>query len=67
MPEHPLALALLIILVILSVIAGLWFGNALGSGELSKKMALAKLGEKLRAALRRAVLDLWRRRRDSDR
>ena len=68
MPEHPLAIALLVIVVMLAIVAGLWFGRALGSGELSEKLSKSlswsNIGKKVRAAMTRALIKLYRRSRE---
>ncbi len=66
MPDHPLAIALLVIVVILAIVAGLWFGRALGSGELAQKLSWPELRKQLRAALTRAAINLWKRSRESE-
>ncbi|MCA9717034.1 MAG: hypothetical protein H6713_10865 [Myxococcales bacterium] len=66
MPDHPLAIALLVVVVILAILAGLWFGRALGSGELAEKLSWSSLSKRLRAALTRAAVELWKRSRSSE-
>lgn len=68
MPEHPLAIALLVLIVLLAVVVGLWFGRALGTGELATKMSKTltwrNVGNKLRKATTRAMVKLWTRSRE---
>ena len=66
MPEHPLGIALLVIVVILAIIAGLWLGRALGSGELAEKLSWTEIRKQIRSALTRAAINLWKRSRESE-
>lgn len=66
MPDHPLGIALLVIVVILAIVAGLWFGRALGSGELAQKLSWPEIRKQLRGAITRAAINLWKRSRESE-
>ncbi len=58
-----LYLALLILLVLIAMAAGLWFGNYLGTGKMREQLTWKNIQRRLRKGVQKATIAIWKKSR----
>ncbi len=58
-----LYLILLILLVLVAMAAGLWFGNYLGTGKIREHMTWKNIQRQIRKGLQKMTIAIWKRSR----
>jgi len=54
---------LLVLLVLIAMAAGLWFGNYIGTGKLRDQLTFKNIQRQIRRGLQKATIAIWKRSR----
>lgn len=56
-------IVLLVVLVLIAMAAGLWFGNYIGTGKMRDQITLKNIQRQFRRGLQKATVAIWKRSR----
>lgn len=56
-------IVLLVVLVLIAMAAGLWFGNYIGTGKMRDQITLKNIQRQVRRGLQKATVAIWKRSR----